>query len=427
MLLLQNCCKHALLNGLIPLRDIQYALRLTKGPMEKLLERHVQSTAGLTLVGGRILGPTGHFADADLHMDAGVITEAAAAFAQVIDVSDCLVLPGIIDAHGDGHEHHLQPRVGADFPEWVALRNVDRELVANGITTAYLAQSYSWEGEMRGADAARTVIEGLRDLHPRPAADIRIQLRYETFYHDGADQLLAWLEDGTVGYVVFNNHIPQFEQLRDKPEHVARWATTIGLTPDDFWALMEKTVKDGIGVLDAITRLSDAMRRLGIPFGSHDDPDPETRRRYNAVGATIAEFPLSLATAQTARDLGNPIMMGAPNALRGLSTSGNVSARELIKHGLCDALVSDYYYPALLHAPFKLAQDGVCDLASAWELVSSGPAKAVGLSDRGRLAPGLRGDVVVVRQDDLGRPHMVAGFVGGQCCFLDRSCANTVA
>ena len=280
---------------------------------------------------------------------------------------------------------------------------------------------------MRGADAARMVIEGLRDLHPRPAADIHIQLRYETFYHGGADQLLAWLENGTVGYVVFNNHIPQFEQLRDRPEHVARWAATIGMTPDDFWALMEKTVKDGMGVLDAITRLSDAMRRLGIPFGSHDDPDPETRRSYNAVGATIAEFPLTLAAAQTARDLGNPIMMGAPNALRGLSTSGNVSARELIEQGLCDALVSDYYYPSLLHAPFKLARDGVCDLASAWGLVSSGPAKALGLSDRGTLAPGLRGDVVVVRQDDLGRPHIVAGFVGGQCCFLDQSFANAVA
>ena len=75
---------------------------------------------------------------------------------------------------------------------------MDRELVANGITTAYLAQSYSWEGEKRGADAARAVIEGVHGLQPPPAADIRIQLRYETFYLEGADQLLAWLEDGGV-------------------------------------------------------------------------------------------------------------------------------------------------------------------------------------------------------------------------------------
>lgn len=288
-----------------------------------------------------MLGPRGTFADMDLHIQAGLISSTAPSVPRAVDVSGCLILPGIIDAHGDGHEHHLVPRVGADFPVWIALRNVDRELVANGITTAYLAQSYSWEGEKRGADAARAVIEGVHGLQPPPAADIRIQLRYETFYLEGADQLLAWLEDGTVQYVVFNNHIPQFEELRSRPEHVARWATTIGLTPDEFWSLLAKTVDEGVGVLDAIARLSEEMRRLGVPFGSHDDPDPETRRSYNAVGATIAEFPLTRAAAQTARDLGNPIMMGAPNALRGISTSGNVSARELIAADLCDALVSD--------------------------------------------------------------------------------------
>ena len=275
---------------------------------------------------------------------------------------------------------------------------------------------------MRGAAAARSVIEGLKKLHRKPAADIRIQLRNETFYLDGIDQLLSWLEDGTISYVVFNNHIPQFEQLRDKPEHIARWVATIGMSPEDFWSLMAKTVENGVGVVNGIKRLADAMRRLDVPFGSHDDPDPETRRSYNALGAAIAEFPLTRAAAQTARDLGDAIIMGAPNALRGVSTSGNVTARELIEAGLCDALVSDYYYPALLHAPFKLAREGVCGLGTAWDLVSSGPARAVGLTDRGTLAPGSRADVVVIRQDDMGRPHVVASFIAGQLAFQDRSC-----
>ncbi|WP_370227112.1 alpha-D-ribose 1-methylphosphonate 5-triphosphate diphosphatase [Cognatishimia sp.] len=399
--------------------------------MDALLEQQQKTHSGRTLTGGRVLGPDGLFLEADLHFDAGVITTAPPSFQgssqslqgawPQLDVSDCLILPGIIDVHGDGHERHLMPRAGADFPEWVALRNVDRELIANGITTAYLAQSYSWEGEMRGAAAARSVIEGLENLHPKPTADIRIQLRNETFYLDGIDQLLSWLEDGTISYVVFNNHIPQFEQLRDKPEHIARWAATIGMSPEDFWSLMAKTVENGVGVVDGIKRLADAMRQLDVPFGSHDDPDPETRRSYHGLGATIAEFPLTRAAAQTARDLGNAIIMGAPNALRGISTSGNVTARELIEAGLCDALVSDYYYPALLHAPFKLAREGVCDLATAWGLVSSGPAQAVGLTDRGTLAPGSRADVVVIRQDDMGRPHVVASFVAGKLAFQDRS------
>ncbi|MEO0783846.1 MAG: alpha-D-ribose 1-methylphosphonate 5-triphosphate diphosphatase [Pseudomonadota bacterium] len=378
---------------------------------------------GVTLSGGTVLHPDGKLIEMDLHLSDGVVQDKAPSVARMFDVSGCLVLPGIVDAHGDGFEHHLMPRVGADFPDWIALRNVDRELVSNGICTAFLAQSYSWEGGIRGVEAARQLIDGVRTLHPAPASDIRVQIRYETFFLDGADQLLAWLEDGTVQYVVFNDHIPQYQELMDKPEHIARWASSVGLSNDEFKALLEKTVEDGVGVLDGIARLSEAMTRLGLPFGSHDDPDPETRQSYNNVGARIAEFPLTVAAAETARSLGNSIMMGAPNALRGKSATANVSARELIGQGLCDALVSDYYYPALLHAPFALVRDDVTELQTAWGLVSSGPAAALGLHDRGLLWPGLRGDVVVVQQDQYGRPFVVATFVEGRPVFLGPSFA----
>ncbi|MEL7253252.1 MAG: alpha-D-ribose 1-methylphosphonate 5-triphosphate diphosphatase [Pseudomonadota bacterium] len=380
----------------------------------------------VTLSGGRVLQPNGLFETQDLHLNEGRIQDTAHGQGVVLDVSGCLVLPGIIDAHGDGFEHHLMPRPGADFPEWIGLRNVDRELVANGITTAFLAQSYSWEGGIRGIPAAQRLIEAVREMRPTFGADMRVQIRYETFFLDGADQLLAWLEDGTVQYVVFNDHVPQYQELLDQPDHIARWAGSVGLSNDAFVALLEKTVAEGVGVLDAIARLSAAMTRLGLPFGSHDDPDPETRLSYHKVGAGIAEFPLTVAAAETARGLGNSIMMGAPNALRGKSASSNVSARELIGMGLCDALVSDYYYPALLHAPFELVREGVTDLATAWGLVSSGPAAALGLADRGTLQPGQRGDVLVLRQDGQGRPHVVATFVAGQPVFLDQSVTANV-
>ena len=384
---------------------------------------HRPAPARLTLCGGTVLQPDGSLTRTDLHLDHGVVGAAIQPPSATLDVSDCLVLPGIVDAHGDGFEHHLMPRVGTTFPGWLALRNVDRELLANGITTAFLAQSFSWEGGIRGVDGARGLIEGLRDLDPGPAADIRIQIRYETFFMEGADQLLAWLEDATVRYVVFNNHIPQYQELLDDPEHINRWAAPVGLSAEAFRALLEETLAKGVGVLDTVARVAAAMDRLGVPYGSHDDPDPETRRQYNAIGARIAEFPLSVAAAETARALGNPIMMGAPNALRGLSASGNVSARELIALGLCDALVSDYYYPALLHAPFALMREGVADLAAAWSLVSAGPAAALGLDDRGTLAPGKRGDAVVLRLGEDGRPHVMATLVAGRPAFLDPALA----
>jgi alpha-D-ribose 1-methylphosphonate 5-triphosphate diphosphatase len=79
-------------------------------------------------------------------------------------------------------------------------------------------------------------------------------------------------------------------------------------------------------------------------------------------------------------------------------------------------LTSDYYYPALLQAPFILAQRGRLDLAAAWALVSSNPAEAAGLVDRGVLAAGRRADLVVVTPDPA--PRVVATITAGHIAYL---------
>jgi alpha-D-ribose 1-methylphosphonate 5-triphosphate diphosphatase len=62
-----------------------------------------------------------------------------------------------------------------------------------------------------------------------------------------------------------------------------------------------------------------------------------------------------------------------------------------------------------------MAGRGVLDLPRAWALVSANPAEACGLQDRGRLEPGLRGDVVVV---DEARRAPVAVFAEGRLAWM---------
>ena len=88
--------------------------------------------------------------------------------------------------------------------------------------------------------------------------------------------------------------------------------------------------------------------------------------------------------------------MGAPNVVRGASHAGKVSALEIVEAGLVTALASDYHYPAPLRAALRLVELGVCDMPAAWELVSGGPARVLGLSDRGTLVPGMRADLLVL-------------------------------
>lgn len=95
-------------------------------------------------------------------------------------------------------------------------------------------------------------------------------------------------------------------------------------------------------------------------------------------GAAVAEFPLTVGAARTARELGMPVVMGAPNVLRGGSHSGNVDAEELIRLGLCTSLASDYLPSSLLAAVFLLVERGVTTLSRAVGLVTSGPADVPG-------------------------------------------------
>jgi alpha-D-ribose 1-methylphosphonate 5-triphosphate diphosphatase len=78
-----------------------------------------------------------------------------------------------------------------------------------------------------------------------------------------------------------------------------------------------------------------------------------------------------------------------------------VAAAELLALGLLHILSSDYVPSSPLQAVFQLAADGAIGLPAGAKLVSGNPARAVGLHDRGEIAPGQRADLVRVRPHDL--------------------------
>ena len=166
--------------------------------------------------------------------------------------------------------------------------------------------------------------------------------------------------------------------------------------------------------------LTACAQAAGLKVASHDDPDAATRRYYHQLGCGVAEFPLTRDAAGVARDLGNSVVFGAPNVVRGGSHTGAPSATEMVRDGLCDILTSDYYYPAPLAAVMRLVQDGVLPLAQAWNLVSMNPARAAGLKDRGALTPGLIADAIVVDDQVAGLPRVVAAIVGGELRYATR-------
>jgi alpha-D-ribose 1-methylphosphonate 5-triphosphate diphosphatase len=136
----------------------------------------------------------------------------------------------------------------------------------------------------------------------------------------------------------------------------------------------------------------------GLTLASHDDATVPHVEEAARDGMAIAEFPTTVDAARASHEAGLSVLMGAPNIVRGMSHSGNVSARELGQHGVLDILSSDYVPGSLLYGATLLAQtiDSIA-LPDAIATVTRNPARAVGLDDRGEIALGLRADLVRFR------------------------------
>ncbi|WP_332688342.1 alpha-D-ribose 1-methylphosphonate 5-triphosphate diphosphatase [Bosea sp. (in: a-proteobacteria)] len=371
----------------------------------------------LLISGGRVLA--GAFEKADVVVSDGLIAAGDAPLpenAKRLDASGLLVLPGLVDCHGDAFERHIMPRPGVSFDIELALRDADRALLGSGITTAFHGVTWSWEPGLRGAENARALVEAIERLGPELGADTRFHLRHETYNLDAEAEILDWLAAGRVGVLAFNDHMEGTLKSRSRPEKVGKMVERTGLSHQDFMLLVENVHSRRDEVSGSIERLAAAARAVGVPTFSHDDMTPQMRRWYRGLGVAVAEFPIDEETTREAAAHGEPIVFGAPNVVRGGSHTGCPAAAEMVGRGLCTILASDYYYPALPLAPFILARNGVTSFAEAWKLVSQGPAEALGLSDRGVIAPGKRADLVLVVPEP--QPRVVATIAGGRLVHL---------
>ena len=331
-----------------------------------------------------------------------------------IDARNLLVLPGIVDLHGDAFERQMMPRAGVDFPIDVALADSDRQAISNGITTVFHATTCSWEPGLRSADNARALMEAIERQRPQFAADTRFHLRHETYNLDAEAEIAQWLMEGRVDLFAFNDHMDGTVADMVKPRKRNRMVERTGLSGEEFDRLVSRADE----VPASVARLAAAARAAEVRMLSHDDATPAMRREFRELGALIAEFPINEETAQAAASHGDAIVYGAPNVVRGGSHTGWTKASDMIAKGLCSVLASDYYYPAQLLAAFRLAADGVLPLTEAWNLVSAGPARATGLTDRGVLAEGRRADILLVDDDVPLRPRLIAVISGGKLVHL---------
>lgn len=350
----------------------------------------------------------------------GVISDIGADrnSARTIDARGLMLLPGIVDIHGDAFERQIMPRPGVHVALDIGLMDSDRQAIANGITTVFHGVTWSWEPGLRGSENARAILAAIEQLKPRLAADTRYHLRHETFNFAAESEVCDWVAARRVGAIAFNDHLPSGDSVMKRPDKLGQMVERSGISREDFLALVQRLNECRAEVAPSIARIAGQASTHGVAMLSHDDASPEQRRWFRALGCKVSEFPVNIETARDAAEAGDQIVLGAPNVMRGKSHLGWVNASEMVSRGLCSVLASDYYYPAPLIAAFRLVELGVAPLEDAWRLVSASPAQAVGLDDRGQIATGKRADLILVANEPPQRPRIVGVIAGGRVVHL---------
>lgn len=317
------------------------------------------------------------------------------------DLDGDVLMPGVIDLHTDNLEKHFFPRPNIDWNPVSAAVTHDGCCLSVGVTTVFDSLSIGSfnPAVARNHDNMTRLVDGVQAARDGGMlkGDHRLHWRCETPADDLPERLEKLANHPLTALFSLMDHTPGQRQYRNLEKHLNNWRAN-GMSDADVDERMA-------GIKDRQARNAANHRKLvaeiaharNIPLASHDDEDVEHVDEAADLGATVSEFPVTVEAARRARERGMIVVMGGPNLIRGGSYSGNVPASELAEADLLDAFASDYVPRSLVECAFAITDPRFgWDLAKAVALVTSAPAKAARLDDRGVIEAGRRADLVRV-------------------------------
>ena len=341
--------------------------------------------------------------DGSVALGDGVITGVDTGASQTgEDFEGDYLIPGLVELHTDHLENHYRPRPGVFWDAMASLHAHDVQISGSGITTVFDAVRIGSDLDMpQMREHAGLLIDAVRAARQQGwlRAEHLIHLRCELPSADVVEHFESFVEHPETRLISLMDHTPGQRQFTSLETYKLFYKKQLGVTQEE----VERYLAEALAQHERYSapnrrHLVQRSRSLQLAMASHDDATLAHVEEAVADGVAIAEFPTTLEAAAAAHDAGLAILMGAPNVVRGMSHSGNISATDLVRAGLLDILSSDYVPFAPLQAAFALPQrvDNIA-LPAALATVTRNPARAAGLDDRGEIAIGKRADLVRVK------------------------------
>ena len=349
------------------------------------------------------------------------IDQGASAVSGAIDLQGDYLMPGMVEVHTDNFERHLMPRPKVRWDDAPALLAHDAEIAAAGITTVLdaLGVGEADPDSVRGSEW-NSVLDCIKEFSERGTlrADHLLHVRCELPAPNTLELFAPFVGNPMVRMISLMDHTPGQRQWENLEHAWIYFSGKKGWSREKFDERVAMSIElQALYAQPHRAYFTAYCNEHQIALASHDDTTVAHVEQAFAEGATVCEFPTTVAAAQAARDRNMLTIMGGPNVVRGGSHSGNVSAIGLAKLGLMDILSSDYVPGSLLSAVVRLTETASLTLPQAVALVSRNPAKSIGLHDRGRIAPEMRADLVQMRittlADGRQQPIVRAVWRGG--------------
>ena len=333
------------------------------------------------------------------------VDSGASSLPGAIDLEGDYLWPGMVEVHTDNFERHLMPRPAVRWDDAPALLAHDAEIASSGITTVLdaLGVGEADPDSVRGSEWD-SVLDHITEFSQRGVlrAEHLLHVRCELPAPNTLSLFAPFKDNPLVRMVSLMDHTPGQRQWENIEHAWIYFSGKKGWSQAKFEARVAQAREDQVRYAQPHRAYFTAYcKDHGITLASHDDTTVAHVEQAYAEGATVSEFPTTVAAAQAARARGMATIMGGPNVVRGGSHSGNVSAIELARLGLMDILSSDYVPGSLLSATLRLTETAGLSLPQAVALVTRNPAACIGLRDRGQIAQGLRADLIQVRMVEL--------------------------
>ncbi|WP_134678784.1 alkylphosphonate utilization protein [Paracoccus ravus] len=293
-----------------------------------------------------------------------------------VDMSGFLILPGIVDML------HLPP-TGGDAA--MRLRRCRVAAAGAGITTAWVAPHWAWDG---GSESPESAQDFLHLLQRGSAPDLRPALRIESGRSDTTARLTALCDEIRPELCWFQNDLARLSDLlQHDPQRFAQAATEIGMAADDLALALKAATENRRDVPRHLCRLAEHFDALATRYGSIGDTGGAMRETHSMIGASLAACPAAHSAAAAAGAMGDPVLLSAADEDR---------LNDMLRSGLGDAIVSDGHPDRLARLALSLSGADLADLPRIWAMLSARPAEIMGFADRGRLDLACRADLVMI-------------------------------